>query len=446
MWAANEIGNEMPVNLLNPVPSSRMKSVSFFNGRLLAGEDLTTEQKTNRIAHSFLGQAIGDGVVEGLEVSISTQLNQVRAPVLKVSQGLAINKNGGILSLENDTDVALVRPSSETNGTSASTTFQACIPVQAGPYIAGACVCLLTIGPATEGQGLAQVSGISTVTAPCNTAYNLQAVQFRLLPINLTQDELNDVNHLRNLIAYKCFGFTKDFNSQTAFVTDPFSTPLTTYGLIEDLRTKQVLTNCEVPLAMLYWTSDAGVVFVDMWSVRRPVIPQSPTETWAPLASRRRMAEGLAMFLQFQSQIDDMVEGGIGGAALTTIVAGDQFNYLPAFGVLPLASPQSPNGFTYSQFFSKCTYPCARTSEGLCTPIFIEGAKVESLFNCSLLYPPINLDSQEAIWLYWVRINMQPQDGDIVVPEVYLVFTNGHVRYEGWAQYDLNYWDYANFV
>ena len=31
-------------------------------------------------------------------------------------------------------------------------------------------------------------------------------------------------------------------------------------------------------------------------------------------------------------------------------------------------------------------------------------------------------------------------------PRLALLFVNGHVRYEGDAQYDLSYWDYANYA
>src|ERR1700732_46251 len=146
----------MPVDLLTPVLGTRIRSVNFFNGRLLASEDLTTEQKNNRVAHDLLGKGIGDGVVYGLEVSESTQSSTTPNPVLSVTAGLAINKNGGSLLLENPTEVALVRPATTTATT--ATTFKDCTPTQTGTYIAGAGVYLLTIGPTYLGQGLAEVN------------------------------------------------------------------------------------------------------------------------------------------------------------------------------------------------------------------------------------------------------------------------------------------------
>src|SRR6476660_9727127 len=98
----------MAVDLLKPVLSSRARSINFFNGRLLAGEDLTTEQKANGVAHNLLGQAAGDGVVYGLEVKASGKSSTLLSPVVSVTQGLAVNKNGGSLTLDADTEVSLV--------------------------------------------------------------------------------------------------------------------------------------------------------------------------------------------------------------------------------------------------------------------------------------------------------------------------------------------------
>ena len=70
----------MANNLLTPIVNNRTRSVNFFNGRLLTGEDLTAEQQANRVAHSLLGQAAGAGVAYGLEVSESATLSQVARP------------------------------------------------------------------------------------------------------------------------------------------------------------------------------------------------------------------------------------------------------------------------------------------------------------------------------------------------------------------------------
>jgi hypothetical protein len=422
----------MTNNLLTPILNDRTRSVNFFNGRLLTGEDLTAEQQANRVAHSLLGQAAGSGVAYGLEVTESATLSQVASPVLSVKRGLAINPNGGTLLLDNDTDISLVRPASPTTG--GSSVFKECLPMQSGVYIAGAGVYLLTIGPASARQGLAEVSGVSTGTAPCNSKYKADGVQFRLVQLDLTLTELGDVNHLRNLVAYKCFGVA----DWAADVTDPFGTHSGGHGLIDQLRAAQTITGCEVPLAVLYWTATDGVVFVDMWSVRRALVSKDLLDAWAPGAGRRKFVEGLAMFLQFQEQIAELMESPVTISTLTSIVATNSFRYLPALGLLPLSGTKGALGFDYAKFLSGLTVR---------NPVYIEGAKLDALFGRSLLYPPIDLSSKEMMWLYWVRQNMETiVENPLTQLQPYLIFTNGQMSFEAKSRFDLNYWDYANYV
>jgi hypothetical protein len=421
----------MANNLLTPIVNNRTRSVNFFNGRLLTGEDLTAEQQANRVAHSLLGQAAGAGVAYGLEVSESATLSQVASPVLSITRGLAINSNGGTLLLDSDTDISLVRPASPANA--GSSVFAECLPMQSGVYIAGAGVYLLTIGPASATQGLAEVSGVSTGAAPCNSKYKADGVQFRLVQLDLTQAELGDVNHLRNLVAYKCFGAT----DWAADVADPFGTASSNgHGLIDQLRAAKTITGCEVPLAVLYWTATDGVVFVDMWAVRRALVSRDLLDALAPGAGRRRAMEGLAMFLQFQAQVDDMVKAN--PSQLVSVIALDNFRYLPAAGLIPIANIKGSTGFDYLSFFGANTYHA---------PVFIEGSKLEALIARSMLYPAKDLSNPEMVWLYRVRENMEAvASATSTPPQPFMVFTNGHMRYEGKAQFDLSYWDYANYA
>ncbi len=419
----------MAVDLLTLIPSTRTRSINFFNGRLLAGEDLTTEQQSNRAAHALLGQAIGDGVAYGLEVSISHSSSTPALPVLKITSGLAINKNGGALSLEKDVEVALVR-SGNGGGATATPIFQDCTPPQAGSYVAGTGCYLLTVGPATAPQGLAEVSGLDNTQALCNSKYNVQGVQFRNIPI-LQNVTLPDQNHIRNFIAYHCFGTT----DRNKFVADPFNGNLTTYGLVDQLRASQTVTNCEVPLAVMYWTSDLGVAFVDMWSVRRPMFPHATAATWTPFASRRRAVEGLAMFLQFQDHLDDLVAAT---AAPTSLIAADFFQYLPSLGLIPIGNIVPRQGLDYLQFFLHDTFS---------NPVFMDDTHIEALLQMSFLFPPIDLSRQELIWLYQIRENQQAIDtGTSSTASLYMIFANGHLPFQGNARFDLEYFDYANYA
>jgi hypothetical protein len=423
----------MPSNLQTPILNNYTRSVNFFNGRLLTGEDLTTEQQANRAARSLLGRALGPGVAHGLEVAVSVLANTVPNPVLTVSKGLAINRRGAALLLSDDTDIVLVRPAGVTNGS--TTIFQDCTPVQSGVYVAGAGVYLLTIGPASAAEGLAQVSGVSTGAAPCNSNYKADGVQFRLIQIDqtmgLTQAQLSDANHLRNLVAYKCFG-VDDWN---ATATDPLGSLPERFGFLDTLRANQILSGCEEPLAVLYWTADLGISFIDLWSVRRPIVPAGAFAHFSPFVSERRVVEGISMFLQFQAQLAALP--ATLGPGVLSVAATDYFYYLPAGGLIPVGNGTSPSGLDYLKFFSGRTYR---------NPVFIEGAKLERILRSSFLYPPIDLSRQELLWVYQVRENQQAIDNKSTpAPALYMLFTNGQMAFEGEARYDLNYFNYANY-
>ncbi len=471
------------VDILEPVLSGGIRNANFFNGRLLAAEDLTDFQTANAQQHQQLARAVGDGVVYGLEVSASASSTSTQA-VLRVTQGLAFNRNGQAVALPSDVELSLVPTADALNADAGL--FAVCQPPQA-TVLTNPGLYVLTITP---------VSGFSTESAPktdvfnegvastCGSRWIVEGAQFRTVQLdfgtnpdpstlagqteqiaanvktllaqlavasgaaadNLKAQIAPLMSKLRNCAAHLCFGTEK----LAGFPANPFGrtngdSRFAEYGAIDQLRDTGNLTDCDVPLALLYWTP-SGLQFIDMWSVRRPVFPQAVSAAWAPLAGTRRAVEGLAMFLQFQKQLDELVQSATSATSLTSIVATDYFRYLPAVGLLPLASTQSLIGFGYSQFFTNRTYPCARTSEGLCTPVFIEGAKLDQLISRSFLYPPIDLRGQEMIWLYWVRENMEPTAGQTSNAQPYLIFTNGHFPYQGKAQFDLNYWDYANFV
>ena len=415
----------MTNNLLTPILNDRTRSVNFFNGRLLTGEDLTAEQQANRVAHSLLGQAVGSGVAYGLEVTESAALSQIASPVLSVKRGLAINPNGGTLLLDNDTDISLVRPASPTTG--GSSIFKECLPMQSGVYIAGAGVYLLTIGPASATQGLAEVSGVSTGTAPCNSKYKADGVQFRLVQLDLTLAELGDVNHLRNIVAYKCFGVA----DWSADVTDPFGTHSGGHGLVDQLRAAQTITGCEVPLAVLYWTATDGVVFVDMWSVRRRLTRWSPSQAVPSLVSDRAKSDGLAMLLQFREHLDALDQAG----SLPGLAATDIFRWLPPAGLLPLQIAGA-SGVSLSQFFG--TRPLRQIQ-------FLEGSQLEAVLGAALAYGAIDLSQPEMVWLYTTRENEQAIKAG-TVSRRFVAFANARIPFAGVPRFDFSRVDYSNYL
>ena len=196
-----------------------------------------------------------------------------------------------------------------------------------------------------------------------------------------------------------------------------------------------------MPLALLYWTVDTGIAFIDLWSVRRRVTRPSADTRWSLFISDRRLSESEAMFLQFEEQIAQITSPATSQAQLAQIGVFDYFRYLPAVGIIPFANTRLSRGFDYLRFFHGIPYR---------DPVFIEGAKVEHLIRDSLSYQPIKLDSdpnkQEMIWLYLVRENMQAiAESAFNPPQAYMIFASGHIPYQGDAQYNLARWSYSNY-
>ena len=246
------------LQLQQPLKEGGIRNVNFFNGRLLTGKDLTREQLARREADARQGLAIGDGVALGLEVGRDVDLDSPASPVLRVKAGLAVNRAGQTLRLTGDTSVALTRKFSA-NGSTTDCVFVSCNPIADGVYVAGAGVYILTIAPAQASEGRAPTNGLDPANVRCNTDATVEAVQFRLLAINPQRFADLDLSSplFRNRLAYRCFGI--EAREQGAI--DPWRADPSSYGLVDELRaTGGALTDCDVPLALVYWTDERAAI------------------------------------------------------------------------------------------------------------------------------------------------------------------------------------------
>ena len=402
-----------------------IRSNNFFNGRLLSAEDLSSEQEANREGHEALGQSIGEGVAYGLEVSRAAQAGT--APIVTIQPGLAVSRSGDTLRLTSEVNVSLIRPTETViQPVAARAQFNACQPLQSGSYVTGAGVYLLVLCPAQGREGRALVGGLNNTASGCNTKFIVDGVQFRLIQLDLTPAELNDADHLRNLVAYKCFGAAET----RQVLINPFGADAVRVGLLEQLRPNR-LTDCDVPLAVLNWTANDGIRFVDMWPARRRLTRSSVDGRWNSVLADRRASEAEAMFLQFADQLD-----ALRIVNPEVVVATQYFRYLPPVGILPLARP-GMRGFSFLKFFEQRVYH---------RPVFIEGSRLEALIRYAMTYPPIDMRQGEMVWVYLVRENHDPRAyAPSPVPIEYLIFTSGHVPYHGEALYDVARWDYSNY-
>jgi hypothetical protein len=322
------------LDLEQAILDSELRYVNFFNGRLLTGGDLSAEQAANRACSRHLGLAVGAGVAYGLEVSISPGSLTTDA-LVDVAAGLAVNRDGQTLRLESKQTVALVRPPDQLS--TAGCVFADCQPLAAGTTLSSAGYYLLTIAPTSARDGLAPASGLGNGIANCNSRYLVDGVQFRLLPLNVTQSD--NPNLERNSVAYQCFGLPAlgpgDFLDEASGAG-----PLLVYG-VEALVPAGRLTEQDVPLAVIEWTPN-GLGFIDQWSVRRRVTRPDASGRWGYFAGDRRVSEGEAMFLQFQEQFATLETGTSPPQGLT---ANSHFRFLPPGGVLP-----DPDGTFWPKF------------------------------------------------------------------------------------------------
>jgi predicted flap endonuclease-1-like 5' DNA nuclease len=352
------------VDLLEPILKGGLQRNNFFNGRLFSAEDLRAEQASTDARVAYVGRAGGDGVAWGLDVAI-TSVGPTR-PTVSVTSGLAINRLGNLLPLADAAQVALVP--AETDVNEGTGLFAACEPPRATGSLSGTGAYVLTIAPTSGYSGTALVSDPNSTAlgrGSCGARLTLEGVRFRLVPIALSSlagitpalrsqllgllppTGVTGRERLRNLLAHACYG------TEALGFADPAKktavTPvLTSWGVLDAMRDRGDLTDCDVPLATVVLTS-SGISFVDMWAARRRLLDAGAIDSWRGVAGPRRLAEGEATFLQFQSQLEGLRTQSSPG----TINASSYLDVLPAGGWLPTGT----NGFNWTTFLGPCAPP-----------------------------------------------------------------------------------------
>jgi hypothetical protein len=423
------------LQLEEPLKEGGIRSVNFFNGRLLTAKDLSREQQARREWDARLGLAIGDGVAFGLETARDADLDAPAAPVLRVKAGLALNRAGQALRLSLDTSVALTRRFDGASGAACDCVFANCNPLGDGSYVAGAGVYLLTIAPAQMSEGRAPTNGLDPTNVRCNTDVTVDGLQFRLLSLNPQRYTDLDVasTQFRNRIAYRCFGL----DARAANAIDPLRSDPQHYGLVDELRGTS-LSDCDVPLALLYWTA-AGLQFVDMWAVRRRLLAPDALSAQAFQARGRRLVEAEAMCAQFQHHLADLLAASPAPAALQ---ARSVFRHLPPFGIVPLAAGPL-RGFSDAVFFTGVPrVPVVGLGQ---STLFIDARLLSVLQEQSLAHAPTDLTQGEFLRVYRPWQGTQATLSGTPVQPV-LAFTSGLSPELATARFDMARADFSNFA
>ena len=408
------------VALQEPIGTDGIRTVNFFNGRLLTGNDMSREQAARREADARIGLALGDGVASGLEVTYAGLTAPGKRPAVFVAPGVAVNRSGHVLCLTKPVELSLSRAASPA-ASNVACLFDDCAPPADGDFVGNAGLFMLTIGPAFTSEGRAQVSGLADANARCAVDATVEAVQFRLLQIPAKLFEGTTFAHadFRNQIAYRAFGR----GVLGGWPSDLLGSSPRQDDLVEEMR-GHGLQDSEVPLALIAFDGAYVHHFTDNWSVRRPLSLRDPDTIVSNLSEPRRLSAGRAMFRQFQAEIDDI---GRTAGALASTDAQTRFAYLPPAGFLPVLGDEQALEFFHPM-----------TVRG---PVHIDASAVEPLLRESFSAPAIDTQSDHVVWLYRIaQTQMTPRTAPI------LFFASGHLSYRGDARFNLNHWNFANYA
>lgn len=450
-------------SLFEPVADQGALNSHFFEGRLLTGRDLRDQREANREHDRYLGRALGAGIIDGLEVELdgTHDGSDGNPPIVAVKKGLAVNRKGDVIGLPKD-DIKLALSRSIDQPDVAPADFYPCAGPPNHQHIPnGVGVYLIVMSPAAAYKERAPKSGLGDngVVTGCGSRYIQEGVQFRLVELNVTEldglseatrelleddllsqnnpvgkTEISRLSRLRNVLAHLCFGTEALFEyavDPSAIINGDYS--YLKYTAVDELRALEALDDCDIPLALCYWTLE-GVAFVDMWSVRRSAWRRDEHRRQTPSLIQAHIVDAEAVRFQFQDQLRFIQAGA---AVSSAVEALDYFLYLPPVGYVPVQSDVSSEGFLSETFFNGIT---ARE------PAFIEGARLVPVMQLAMTYWPIEPANEELIWLYRVRQNRQAieTEGDSV-PQDYIIFASGHSPYAGNARFNVAKWDYSNY-
>ncbi len=289
-----------------------LTSLNYFDGKFLRADDLQAEQTYFRRLSQLSNQAGGAGVVYGFDLA------RLAGDRLQLGPGLAIDGDGRVLFMPEETDVSigeLIAQSVKTaaggsGGTVAAggADFAECelVTGEAAPTaVGGVALYLVGIGQAEALCGQEDVYGKLCEEACVSSSqrpYRIEGVVLRALPLTLTTPlpastavTLSQI-HLRSRVASAYFADEAlrigDLISKAGLASAVWCAGAAAAG------------GSFVPLGVLA-RSGSATVFLDGWTARRERIDAQPRRYWQWRMMMRPWDVFLAQILQFQCQLRD---------------------------------------------------------------------------------------------------------------------------------------------
>ena len=339
----------MDVRLLDGVFSST-RYPHFFNGRILTATDLNQERDIHLNRSQYLAQALGDGIIDGLCVSLKGDLT------LEVSRGSAINCLGEVLYLSATSTVDL--ESHKSPKADENSKFNACGQVKISSTISNQFYLLAITASKNKISERRAPAAYHSKDRPGWRIHEYEelAIQFKLILLNdVLRDNIfispaTEPRLFRNRLAAVCFGIGKwqDYVSYNEHENQGIN-------LVSILKhwddNKPPLTDRDVPLAILH-IKDKKVVFLDEWAVRRPCVPRMGLEMLRgadqfltgskelinlakAAANPHKNIEATSFLWQFQHHLQDLVTSLPIYTSKHSFTVSDFFEVLPPAGYFP---------------------------------------------------------------------------------------------------------------